>query len=495
MAYYSQNVPGFAQTFGPSMPKPVQVIDRFNKEETARKAAEQAARAEQVKENQKNMLETLKYNPESTIKEYDASIKKKLNDEFIPHVANVYRGGRAPSADELADVRKKQNDIELLVEKQKAVKEGLDGVLTQIKGDKEINQDWVYQRVNDFIYETGEDGTRKLKDLSEIDPDEISQILETPDAYNIDAVVSNFSDNIGENIDTFIKEGGGASRPWRESKEVKSKYLILDEHGDPALDDNGNYVLNLTPSTLKMALSNPRMARAVEQEAARLSKDGTEITKMEAFKSLMAPKAYATETTKRTNATVKDDKDNDGSKYIRGDKKLHQTVEARYDSVGRLLMNQDKQELQRVIGGDIQEATFTNIHPETSQKFETPHLVLYVKNNETTETESERESGEDTIVKTKNKKTGSTAQVFDLSNEQEREKAMYIINRNMTKNNGSKVTDDDLRAYINHLSETNPDGLYHNKYSKKRETTTRVPETTTAPATTSTKKPSFQPGK
>lgn len=493
MAYYSPQTPGSAYTFKPSMPAPVQVIDRFNKEETARKAAQAKAQAEQAKDNQKNMLETLKYNPESTIKEYDAHIKKTLNDEFIPYVAEVYRGGRVPSTDEMADIRKRQNDIELLVEKQKAVKENLDGVLTKIKGDDEINQDLVFQKLEDFIYETGEDGKKKLKDLATIDPEQVQEILNDPDAFNVDAVVSNFSDNIGENIESHIKEGGGSSRPWRENKEVKSKYLVLDENGDPEVDDNGNYILNLTPSTLKMAMSNSRMAKVINKEAARMAEEtGEDVTKMEAFKKLMAPKAYHNATVKRTSASVKTDA-GDGSNFIFGNKKTHLNTEARYDAIGRTLMNKDAQELQRVIGGDIQDARFTNIHPETRKEFETPHLVLYTKNNKTTETETETENG-DAITKEKTKQTGSNAQVFDLSNDQDREKAMYIINRNMTKNNGSKVTDDDLRAYINHLSENNPDALYHNKYGKKK-ATSQSPEGVTAPAIGQTKRPSFTPGK
>lgn len=476
MAYYSKNVPGSAHIFKPSMPAPVQVIDKFNKEETARKSAEAKAAAEQAQENRKNLQDALKYNPEAPMAEYDAQLKQALNEQFIPKVAGYYKGGRVPAAHELADIRKSQNDIEIKVGKIQAAKDNLGEVMERTKNDKEINQDYVYQKLEDFIYTSDKEGRKALKEISDLDPESIKDILSAPEAFNRDAVLTNFANAIPANMESIIKENGDPSRPYRTQKQIESKFLILDNDGNRQYDENGNVLLNLTPETLRLAYGNgeTRMAKLIDQEVVSYSEQGQEVTKLQALKNLMAPKAYYKEEEKRTNATTKEDTATKNSNFIYGNRKLHNDTAARYDSIGRVLMNKDTQELNRIIGDDVKEARFTNTHPISGGKLETPHLLIYTKNSETTETERETYDNEGNPIITKNKTTGSSPKVFDVTNPIERGKALYLLNELMTKNNGSKVTDDQLKAYIDHLKQNEPGALFEAKY-KKKEATSKQP--------------------
>lgn len=482
MAYYNQNVPGSAYTFKPSMPAPVTVIDRHNKEQSAQKAAQEAAAAEQGKESRKSLIDALKYNPAAPMAEYDAQIKQLVNEQFIPKVAAYHKGGRLPAAHELADIERSKKDIEIRIGKIQAAKDNLSELLEQTKGDKEINQDFVYKAVEDYIYTTDKDGNKALKEVSDLDPGSIKDILSAPEAYNRESVITNFANSIPANMESIIRENGDPTRPYRTHKNIESKFLILDSEGNRQYDENGNILLNLTPETLRLAYGNgeTRLAKLIDQEVTKYSEQGQEVTRLQAFKNLMAHKAYLKEEEKRTNATVRESDDTKGSSFIYGNKKLHNDTAARYDSIGRVLMNQDVQELNRIIGEEAKEARFTNTHPVSGNKLKTPHLLIYTKSNETTETERETYDSEGNEVKTRSKTTGSKPQVFDLSNPIERGKALYLINELMTKNNGSKVTDDNLKAYIDHLKKNEPAALFEAKYAKKE---------------SGSKLPSFQPKK
>lgn len=328
--YYGPGNAGWATVLPKQFPSPGVVMQMKQQQEAQRQKLVAEQQAKQRDANIKAFQNALITN-KSEWDPYTDSIGNKVL-AFNQKAVQVYGVSDVPDMSAIMALQKERDMIDTEVLKTNQIKSKATEFVKSIEKDNEIDSSAVIAHVSNFMY----DDNNNLVDIYNLDPNKMYDILNKPQAYNKDSVITNIDKNIEENIAAKVS----TSYETFDEKKTRSKYYQLDADGEIKYDPATHKPLyNITPELINIFKGKQSSKVLLDDEINKLKESGFKGTpadlERKAVENLVGYKAYIKEDINRqTISRPKGGSGDDDSKDILVDSNVTRNFEVSDKSKG-----------------------------------------------------------------------------------------------------------------------------------------------------------------
>jgi hypothetical protein len=196
---YGYAVPGEAYIFPDNFNKVAGPLEHEMQRKEAEEAYQRQVRAQQQKENAAFLRNAFEFSPDVLMAQYQPSISKRVQDEYIPLATRVYRGDQQPTQADEQKLYTLQNDIKRQANMINKLNGTLQANYNRFKDDKtgEINETFFNKKMKDLVWNPDD----TVKPIDQIDFNAIEKFWDDPRLLNLGARTGNFYKTL-ENIVT-----------------------------------------------------------------------------------------------------------------------------------------------------------------------------------------------------------------------------------------------------------------------------------------------------